>query len=326
MGSTSLPFTWGTKQYASVYAAFLDNAPLEHPARNLNAYVNSFFVPAFLVESICNLCGSLELAHYVVCYIRNLVAGLLVYYGTAGVFHYFCYIHPSTSKVYEKRQRPTADVIWSQIKLAQASLFIYTMLPVIDDWLVEQGWTQVYHTVEEIGGWSRHIFAMIFYFSLVEIGIYWMHRTLHTNKFLYKHVHLLHHQYKTPESLTPWASIAFHPLDGMLQASPYVGWIFFTPCHYLCHVGLLFFTALWATYIHDSVRIASAFAGRRLLLLLQMDFNIDPIMGSKYHTVHHTHYVYNYGQVFTFCDWFWGTLRIPTEPTGFGKQILKKLD
>jgi sterol desaturase/sphingolipid hydroxylase (fatty acid hydroxylase superfamily) len=39
-------------------------------------------------------------------------------------------------------------------------------------------------------------------------------------------------------------------------------------------------------------------------------------IGSKYHTtVHHTHYIYNYGQVFLFCDWFWGTLQIPNGPT-----------
>jgi Delta7-sterol 5-desaturase len=49
-----------------------------------------------------------------------------------------------------------------------------------------------------------------------------------------------------------------------------------------------------------------------------MDWNIWHIMGSKYHTVHHTHYIYNYGQVFTFCDRFWGTFREPEGPTGVG--------
>ena len=83
----------------------------------------------------------------------------------------------------------------------------------------------------------------------------------------------------------------------------------FVPCHYLTHFGLLFFTAIWATYIHDA-----------------MDWNVDPVMGSKYHTVHHTHYIYNYGQVFIFCDWFWGTLRIPEGPTGVasGSSTKKK--
>lgn len=49
--------------------------------------------------------------------------------------------------------------------------------------------------------------------------IYWMHRTLHTNKFLYKYVHALHHKYNSPETLSPWASIAFNPLDGCLQVT-----------------------------------------------------------------------------------------------------------
>jgi sterol desaturase/sphingolipid hydroxylase (fatty acid hydroxylase superfamily) len=71
------------------------------------------------------------------------------------------------------------------------------------------------------------------------------------------------------------------------------------PCHYPTHFGLLFFTAIWATYIHDA-----------------MDLNVWPVMGSKYHTIHHTHYIYNYGQVFVFCDVLWGTFREPSGPTG----------
>lgn len=52
---------------------------------------------------------------------------------------------------------------------------------------------------------------------LWRVQIYWMHRTLHTNKFLYKYVHALHHKYNSAETLSPWASIAFNPLDGVLQ-------------------------------------------------------------------------------------------------------------
>ena len=39
-------------------------------------------------------------------------------------------------------------------------------------------------------------------------------------------------------------------------------------------------------------------------------------MGLKYHTVHDTHYLYNYGQVFTICDELFGTLYKPSQPTG----------
>ena len=296
--------------YTSVYAAILNNAPLEHPVRNFNAYINSIFVPhsvaRYVTTTLCR--DNLEVAHYVLCYLRNLLGGILVYYGVAALFHYFIYVHPTSKATFEDRQRsrPTAAIMWDQIRLAQASMIIYVTLPVIDEYLVEQGWTRVYHTVQEIGGWPWYVATMVLYFALVEIGIYWMHRTLHTNKWLYKHIHMLHHKYNKPETLTPWASIAFHPIDGMMQACPYVLALPLVPCHYLTHFLLLFFTAIWATYIHDA-----------------MDFNIEPIMGSKYHTVHHTHYIYNYGQVFTFCDRIWGTYRRPDGPTGVPSEKVR---
>eukprot|EP00522_Entomoneis_paludosa_P011438 CAMPEP_0172452248 /NCGR_PEP_ID=MMETSP1065-20121228/9972_1 /TAXON_ID=265537 /ORGANISM="Amphiprora paludosa, Strain CCMP125" /LENGTH=349 /DNA_ID=CAMNT_0013204285 /DNA_START=91 /DNA_END=1140 /DNA_ORIENTATION=- len=286
--------------YTSTYAAMLENEPLKYPCRNFNAYINSIFIPSSFAGKVADNFG-LELAHYILCYLRNFVGAIVVYYGVAAIFHYFCYIHPVSHETFEKRgrPRPSTEIMWDQIKLAQMSMTLYVMLPVLDEYIVEQGWTKVYFTIAEIGGWTNYAMYFVLYFALVEIGIYWMHRTLHTNKWMYKHIHLLHHKYNKPETLTPWASIAFHPLDGILQASPYVAALPIVPCHYLTHFILLFFTAVWATYIHDA-----------------MDLNIDPVMGSKYHTVHHTHYIYNYGQVFTFCDRFWNTYREPDGPTG----------
>eukprot|EP00980_Cylindrotheca_fusiformis_P011184 scaffold2563_cov124-Cylindrotheca_fusiformis.AAC.15 len=284
--------------YSSAFDAILNGEPLANPCRNVNAWINSIFVGPKTAEKFVHALGA-EWAHFVLCYLRNFLGAMVVYYGTAGIFHYFCYVHPMSEEIFKDRIRPDWNIIWHQIKLSQASMTIYSLLPVIDEYLIEWGYTKAYFTVDEIGGWPMHIATMAFYFFWVEVGIYWMHRKLHTNKFLYNYVHLRHHYYNKPETLTPWASIAFHPLDGMLQASPYVVLLPLIPCHYLTHLGLLFFTEIWATYIHDA-----------------MDFNIDPIMGSKYHTVHHTHYIYNYGQIFTFCDWFWGTLKVPDGPTG----------
>lgn len=284
--------------YATPYHALLYNDPASKPVRNFNEWINSFLIPTSLVAAFLRYFG-IERTHYLITYLRNFVAGAIVYYTTAAIFHYHCYIHPRSKDIFKDRPRPSYGIMIHQICLAQFSMIFYTALPVVSDFLIEEGYTQCYYTFPEVGGVLPGILFLILYFALVEIGIYWMHRTLHTNKFLYKHVHMLHHQYNKPETLTPWASIAFHPLDGILQASPYVLWMPFVPVHYLTHEVLLFCTAVWATFIHDS-----------------MDFNIDPIMGSRYHTLHHTHYIYNYGQVFTFCDRFWGTLRVPIGKTG----------
>jgi lathosterol oxidase len=50
--------------------------------------------------------------------------------------------------------------------------------------------------------------------------------------------------------MTPYASIAFHPLDGICQASPYVFLTFLLPTHYITSSIMLFDTGIWASNIH----------------------------------------------------------------------------
>jgi Delta7-sterol 5-desaturase len=330
-GTTTATTTTTTSiiTYPSIYHAILNNDPLSHPCRNFNAYINSWIISPTMANTLANWLMNatsrssssssmtrrgLEWTHYFMCYIRNFIGAMVVYYGTASIFSYFIYLHPQSQRLFQHRTRPTASIMWHQIQLSQMSMMIYTLLPVVDEWLVEQGYTKMYYTVDEVGGWISHLSNMAVYLLAVEFGVYWMHRTLHTNKFLYKHVHLMHHQYKTADTLTPWASIAFHPLDGMLQASPYVTLLPFLPCHYTCHVGCLFFTAIWATFIHDAMDWN--------VIENSKQFPMLAIMGSKYHTIHHTHYRYNHGQFTTFFDWMFGTLKIPTAPTGGGGGLV----
>jgi len=272
-----------------------------NPYREFNEWINDLLfsnvpglsaVPKF-VNSLSALSGDQH--YYLICYLRDLVAGTCVYWLTAGGWHIVIYKIMGKELFEDKgRPKPTWATITHQMWLAQRSLLVYACLPIISEYLIENDLTKAYYYVDQVGGWANYAICCVLYLSLVEIGIYWMHRTLHTNKWLYNNIHGPHHFYNKKETLTPWASIAFHPIDGMLQASPYVACLFIIPMHFYTHMAMLFFTGMWATNIHDS-----------------MWGNLEPIMGSKYHTVHHTHYVYNYGQFFTFCDSFWGTLRKP---------------
>ncbi|CAM9110593.1 unnamed protein product [Phaeothamnion confervicola] len=217
----------------------------------------------------------------------------MLYYAVGLSWHVWVYKLPSSVK---KGDLPKRETVVDQIQLAQASMFLYASLPVFAEWLIEEGYTKTYYSVSEVGGVVPYVCWTALYVMGVEIGIYWMHRTLHTNKFLYKYVHALHHKYNDANTLSPWASVAFNPLDGILQASPYVALLLFMPVHYFTHMTMLFFTAVWATNIHDTLH-----------------GDTEPVMGSKYHLVHHTHYHWNYGQFFTFCDRYWGTLRRPED-------------
>ncbi|CAI5970130.1 unnamed protein product [Closterium sp. NIES-64] len=90
--------------------------------------------------------------------------------------------------------------------------------------------------------------------------------------------------------------LAFHPLDGIIQALPHVLSLFLVPTHFTTHLLLLFAEGIWTTNIHDNLH-----------------GNVLFIMGAKYHTIHHTTYRHNYGHYTVLFDWLFGTLHSPEE-------------
>ncbi|KAH8511295.1 hypothetical protein H0E87_008740 [Populus deltoides] len=90
--------------------------------------------------------------------------------------------------------------------------------------------------------------------------------------------------------------LAFHPVDGILQAVPHVIALFLVPTHFRSHVALLFIEAIWTANIHDCIHA-----------------NLWPVMGAGYHTIHHTTYKHNYGHYTIWMDWMLGTLRDPED-------------
>jgi lathosterol oxidase len=237
-------------------SSFLDFGT-ENPYRVFNTLINEYFLNFFHLNSAADYFEtqlSMDGGYYMKCYMRDLVMGTIVYWMTAGIWAFFEYfIFRDRNFTSKGRPLPTWEIIIDQMCLAQSSILIYAGLPVLSEFLIENKLTNTYFYVSDIGGWPYYILYFFLYLTFVEIGIYWMHRTLHTNKFLYKYVHGLHHKYNSAQSLTPFCSIAFNPIDGLLQASPYVIGLFFVPVHYFTHVFLLFFSGVWATNIHDSL-------------------------------------------------------------------------
>lgn len=96
--------------------------------------------------------------------------------------------------------------------------------------------------------------------------------------------------------MSPFAGLAFHPIDGIMQALPYTLALFIVPMHFLTHELLLFATAFWTSNIHDNLHA-----------------RVLPVMGAGWHTIHHTTYKHNYGHYFVIMDWLFGTLISPEE-------------
>lgn len=272
-----------------------------------------------------------HLPHLVQTWLRNYVAGLSVYFLSAGIISFFLYGFPKNSvipedpaeisagKLKNSSQRtsqnsgnsgnsektvkpesnlnlnsfPSNDAIWKQIKVSMAGMPLYVSLPTFSEFMIESGWTKCYSQKEEMGTFSFCGFFFA-YMLFVEFGVYWMHRLLHDIKPLYKMLHSVHHIYNKQNTLSPFAGLAFHPLDGILQASPHMFALFLFPTHFFTHEIVLFLEGIWTALIHDTI-----------------DDRIFPIMGAGYHTVHHTTYRHNYGHYTILMDWVFGTLRDP---------------
>ena len=237
-------------------------------------------------------------------WLRSYIFAHILYLGlglTWGYYIYSVYGH----LLFPKGNVPQNNDILEQIKVSLGALPLYSLLPALCEHIVEQGYTLAYVRVEEYGG-PLYLFFFFAYMALVEFGVYWNHRLLHDLRIGYGKLHYVHHKYNKENTLSPFAGLAFHPLDGILQAIPYFWTLFVIPMHSLTYELMLFGTGVWTTNIHDCIEV-----------------ECQPIMGAGYHTIHHTTYRHNYGQFFTYMDRYFGTIQYP-ENSGKAQETKAK--
>ena len=116
-------------------------------------------------------------------------------------------------------------------------------------WFVAEvrGYSRAYDRWDEYGLWYL-ILSVPLFLVFTDACIYWVHRIEH-HPLLYKHVHKPHHKWIVP---TPFASHAFHPLDGYAQSLPYHIFPCIFPLNKLLFLCLFGFVNLWSIMIHDS--------------------------------------------------------------------------
>eukprot|EP00002_Diphylleia_rotans_P010339 TRINITY_DN2079_c0_g1_i9.p1 TRINITY_DN2079_c0_g1~~TRINITY_DN2079_c0_g1_i9.p1 ORF type:complete len:438 (+),score=70.21 TRINITY_DN2079_c0_g1_i9:110-1423(+) len=257
-----------------------------HPALWFNDLFNRAVLPDAFVDAV---------PHIVATYIRLLILGTITYLICGGTWAWYIYVHKVDEYFPDKSAIPPRAMQIKQIKHALQGMFLYVTLPTFCEWLIENDYTMAYFEFSKFEWWV-HILLTAGFMLHVEYYVYWAHRLLH-HQSVYKYLHATHHQYIHLNDLSPWASVAFNPFDGMTQASPYVFTLFFIPIHFAVHLLLLFMTAIWATNIHDTL------GGRT-----------EPIMGAPYHTIHHLTFKDNFGQYTILFDWLFGTLNPPSYP------------
>lgn len=225
------------------------------------------------------------------------IGGYLLYFITATLSFYLIYDHRLL-----KHPQILPNQIQREITCTVRSVPLMSIPTVVLFFIEVRGYSKLYDSVGDSPlGWFWVVVSCFTFIAFTDACIYWIHRFLHHHA-VYKHLHKVHHTWKVP---TPFASHAFHPMDGFLQSCPYHIYPFLFPLHKLTYLGLFIFVNIWTVSIHDGdYRVPAPF---------------QPFVnGCAHHTDHHLFYNYNYGQFFTLWDRISGSFRNPSAFEGKG--------
>ncbi|KAI9714863.1 MAG: c-5 sterol desaturase [Bogoriella megaspora] len=221
-------------------------------------------------------------------YIITTLFGTLVYFLFATLSYFLVFDHATFNHPkYLKNQ------ISLEIRQTLTSLPLMAIFTVPFFLLEVQGYSKMYDLTSEGPGWWYNILQFPLFLCFTDFCIYWIHRGLH-HPMIYKKLHKPHHKWIMP---TPFASHAFHPLDGYAQSVPYHVFPFIFPLQKFAYVLLFVWINIWTVLIHDGEYVA----------------NSPIINGAACHTMHHLYFNYNYGQFTTLWDRLGGSYRKPNE-------------
>lgn len=167
-----------------------------------------------------------------------------------------------------------------------------------------RGFSKLYLDVTPAtGGWKFVLMSLPLFILFTDCLIYLIHRWLHWPA-VYKRLHKPHHKWIV---CTPFASHAFHPVDGWAQSLPYHVYPLVFPLNKVLYLFLFTFVNFWTVMIHDGNYWSN-----------------DPVVnGTACHTVHHLYFNYNYGQFTTLWDRLGSSYRRPDD-TLFQRDTDKK--
>eukprot|EP00736_Rhodelphis_marinus_P010053 Rmarinus@m.17050 len=236
-------------------------------------------------------------------YVILIVGGLLMYLSVATLSYFYFFVYKKDVYYPENQPQPYKGQVKDEIYMSVMSTpnMAHLTVPIF---LAElQGYSLLYDNIDDYG-YAYLILSVAMFLFFTDTCIYWIHRWLHEIPWAYKYIHKDHHKWKIP---TPFAAIAFHPVDGWLQSTPYHLFIFLFPFYKWFYIAGFVFVQLWTLSIHDGASFHPA----------------SIINGSAHHQLHHSKFLYNYGQFFTFWDRHGGTFK---DPFALDLKDRKKID
>lgn len=156
--------------------------------------------------------------------------------------------------------------------------------------------TQVYYDFHARGP-AYFIFSIFLMIIVHDSYFYWTHRWMH-GKQVFKWVHKVHHLSTNP---SPWAAMAFHPIESFIEGSVIAVIAVLFPIHPLAVGIFLLFMMIYNVYGHLGYELYPKGFSKSLLGKW--------INTSVNHNLHHQYFNGNYGLYFLWWDRWMGTLR-----------------
>lgn len=219
----------------------------------------------------------------------TILFGLVLYFSVAGM----SYMTVFDKKIFN-HPRYLKNQMSLEIYQAVTAIPVMVALTLPFFMLEIHGFSKLYMNIDELtGGWKAIFLQIITFILFTDCGIYFIHRGLHYPA-VYKRLHKPHHKWIV---CTPFASHAFHPVDGWAQSLPYHIYPMVFPLHKVLYLLLFTFVNFWTVMIHDGQYLSN-----------------DPVVnGTACHTVHHLYFNYNYGQFTTLWDRLGRSYRRPDD-------------
>ena len=213
------------------------------------------------------------------------------YAGLAGLGYAVCYRlgRQSLRRFKIQPAMPRRGHIEHELIYSSSTACIFSLLGVAVYWLYSRGHTTLYADVGQ-HGWRYWAFSLLGVLVVHDAYFYWTHRLLHT-RWLYRHVHAVHHRSTNP---TPWAAYAFHPAEALLEGAVVFPLILLFPLHQAVFGGFLTVVLVANVVGHLGyefvpARVRHGWLGRHLT-------------SATHHNLHHQLFTKNFGYYFMHWD------------------------
>ncbi|KAK5001238.1 c-5 sterol desaturase [Elasticomyces elasticus] len=235
-------------------------------------------------------------------YMITWIFGVVIYFVCATASYVFIFDKTTTNHPKYLKNQISLEIKQTMVSMPMMAIFTAPFF------LAEvRGYSKMYDTTADGPGMWYNFFQFPLFLCFTDFFIYWIHRGLH-HPMVYKRLHKPHHKWIMP---TPFASHAFHWLDGYAQSVPYHVFPFIFPLQKFAYVALFMFINIWTVLIHDGEYVAN-----------------NPIInGAACHSIHHEKFEWNYGQFTTLWDRVGGSYRKPPQsmferstPVAVGKK------